>query len=96
MRIVFDLDGTLANDNHRNHLAKAGRWDEYFDACDEDLPIPHAIEVLQSLASQGETSNRDMELGAAMGQPATFIKRPSSGSKKKRSGMHSPCCGMRP
>ena len=53
MFVVFDLDGTLANDGHRKHLAEAREWDAYFDACDGDSPIPHVIEVLLSLAEEG-------------------------------------------
>ena len=53
MKVIFDLDGTLADDHHRNHLAKAGQWDEYFDACDGDTPIPHVIQVLRDLAAAG-------------------------------------------
>ena len=53
MKIIFDLDGTLANEGHRNYLAAAGKWDDYFAACDNDAPIPHAITVLQALAMAG-------------------------------------------
>ena len=53
MFIVFDLDGTLANDGHRSHLAKAGEWDAYFDACHLDAHIPHVIQVLCDLAGAG-------------------------------------------
>ena len=51
MFIVFDLDGTLANDYHRSGLV--GQWDEYFDACDGDAPIPHVIQVLADLSAAG-------------------------------------------
>lgn len=37
--IVFDIDGTLMNEVHRSHLREAGRWEEYFDACDLDTPF---------------------------------------------------------
>ena len=50
MFIVFDLDGTLADDSHRSHLAAAGEWDAHFDACDLDRPIPHVIQVLRDLS----------------------------------------------
>ena len=53
MFVVFDLDGTLANDSHRSHLAEAGKWDEYFDACDLDTPIPHVVQVFLDLDKVG-------------------------------------------
>ena len=53
MKVVFDLDGTLANCSHRQHLVEAGEWGTYFDACDQDRPIPHAIAVLKALARDG-------------------------------------------
>ena len=55
MKIIFDLDGTLANCDHRQHLAKAGEWDAFFAACDKDTPIVHTIEVLQALFRHGHS-----------------------------------------
>lgn len=57
MRIVFDLDGTLADPEHRNHILKrnwperpdAMDWDEYFHACEGDAPIEHTINVFRGL-----------------------------------------------
>ena len=51
MRIVFDLDGTLANTAHRQHfLEKEPRnWDGFFEACDKDVPIWPALETLFAL-----------------------------------------------
>lgn len=50
--VVFDLDGTLADDRHRLHLIEGGekRWDEYFARCDEDAeigPMTRLFRVLQ-------------------------------------------------
>ena len=36
MFIVFDLDGTLADESHRNHLAVAGEWNAYFEGIEDD------------------------------------------------------------
>jgi FMN phosphatase YigB (HAD superfamily) len=49
--VIFDIDGTLANGDHRLHLIQQTpkQWDAYFDLCDGDLPIPHMIEVLRVL-----------------------------------------------
>lgn len=29
--VIFDLDGTLADHNHRLHFAKDKKWDNYFE-----------------------------------------------------------------
>lgn len=55
--IVFDLDGTLALDDHRNHLLKGEtkKWDEYFDAChDDDANLP-IVRVALALHEKRET-----------------------------------------
>jgi hypothetical protein len=46
---VFDLDGTLADCTHRQHLAQAGDWDAFFAACTDDKPIVPVIELLLRL-----------------------------------------------
>ena len=55
MRLVFDLDGTLADGSHREHFITGEEkdWDAFFEACDGDKPHAHVIEVLQSLDRQG-------------------------------------------
>ena len=51
MNIVFDLDGTLADNKHREHFVtgKEKDWDAFFGACDDDAPIWPAIDVLMAL-----------------------------------------------
>ena len=48
MRIVFDLDGTLADGSHRQHFLEGDKkdWNGFFEACDKDAPIWPAIETL--------------------------------------------------
>lgn len=43
--IVFDLDGTLADVEHRRHLVSGGkrRWDQFFEACVDDPPVTGVI-----------------------------------------------------
>lgn len=59
MFVVFDLDGTLANCEHRLHHIKGDekptpeQWDAFFDACHDDEPIQHTIEVLKALKNAG-------------------------------------------
>lgn len=48
---IFDIDGTLANAEHRVHLVRDGNsdWDAFYDACVKDEPIQPVISVLKSL-----------------------------------------------
>jgi phosphoglycolate phosphatase-like HAD superfamily hydrolase len=48
---LFDLDGTLADCNHRLHHIKSSRknWDAFFAACQKDGPIPHMVELARHL-----------------------------------------------
>ena len=50
---VFDLDGTIANCQHRVHHAQARRWKAFFAACTDDTLIPHVKEVMDALAAAG-------------------------------------------
>lgn len=47
---IFDLDGTLADCEHRRYLVEQGRWDEFYLACDQDKPFDHIVKVLVALA----------------------------------------------
>ena len=50
--ILFDLDGTLANGDHRLHYIRNQTpkdWTSYFAACDRDEPIPHMVELFLAL-----------------------------------------------
>lgn len=50
---IFDLDGTLANCQHRTPILDEkyddSRWRRFYAACDKDDPIAPVIEVLESL-----------------------------------------------
>jgi len=48
--IIVDLDGTLSNCDHRRHLARKGKWDEFFKRCYEDSgqwPVIHTVNALR-------------------------------------------------
>jgi phosphoglycolate phosphatase-like HAD superfamily hydrolase len=50
MKIIFDLDNTLADMNHRIHYLTPGpdgrkRWREFHEACDLDIPITPIVET---------------------------------------------------
>lgn len=51
--VVFDIDGTLMDENHRSHLREAKRWEEYFLACDLDVPIRHIVELTHEYHEKG-------------------------------------------
>jgi len=67
--IVFDLDGTLADCEHRRHLVNgtvrdaAPNWAEFFARCVDDTPIWPVIHVLEHMYNGGEVleiwSSRD-------------------------------------
>ena len=47
--VIVDIDGVLANGDHRQHLVRAKRWDEFFDAANRDLPIAETAVLLRLL-----------------------------------------------
>lgn len=67
MFVVFDLDGTLADCEHRLHHIKGSekptpeQWDAFFAACADDKPIEHVLEILRIL----DESNHDVEIWSA-------------------------------
>lgn len=50
MKIIFDLDGTLANMEHRVHLVKDKSWTEFYKLCVYDKPIIQTIRLTQALS----------------------------------------------
>ncbi|MBX7147071.1 MAG: hypothetical protein K1X44_07170 [Alphaproteobacteria bacterium] len=49
--VIFDLDGTLANIEHRIHFiqGKKRKWRDFFAACIDDKPHEAVITILQAL-----------------------------------------------
>ena len=47
---IFDIDGTVANGDHRlHHIKKTPKdWTAYFAACAGDAPIPHVVELFRA------------------------------------------------
>jgi phosphatidate phosphatase APP1 len=50
---VFDIDGTIADCQHRIHHIEAKDWRSFFAACGSDAPIPHIIGLAQDLYRSG-------------------------------------------
>ena len=49
---IFDIDGTLANIEHRVPILDSkskDKWRRFYDACDEDDPIWPVIDVMETL-----------------------------------------------
>lgn len=44
--IVVDLDGTLCNSGHREHLARADQWDEFHALLGDDEPWPDVAQLV--------------------------------------------------
>ena len=55
MFIICDLDGTLADIEHRRHFITNGRrdWPGFFAACPDDTPISPVVETVKTLAAAG-------------------------------------------
>lgn len=54
--IICDLDGTLADVEHRVHHIRGGNgedWEAFFRACGDDLPIRNTIHLVQRLHEVG-------------------------------------------
>jgi len=51
--VIFDIDGTLADITHRVHLAKAKKFDEFFEAMDGDVHNAPIVALHQMVAAQG-------------------------------------------
>lgn len=55
MFVIFDLDGTIANIDHRTHFVRGGKrdWDSFFRACTHDRGVPHVIETFHAHVAAG-------------------------------------------
>lgn len=53
--VVCDIDGTLADGRHREHLVSGcekKQWDAYFDLCDKDSPIELVFRWVHELSKE--------------------------------------------
>lgn len=57
MFVVFDLDGTLALNEHRQHFVQreVGKkdWKSFFEACDKDMLFWQVARILEVLVATG-------------------------------------------
>lgn len=54
-KVVFDLDGTLCNVEHRmHHIAGPTKdWEAFYRACSGDTPILPVVHIAQALSATG-------------------------------------------
>lgn len=53
---LFDIDGTIADATHRLHFIenKPKNWPAFFDACVDDKPIQHVIDLAVTISRDTE------------------------------------------
>jgi hypothetical protein len=54
--VLFDIDGTIANIDHRLHYLRRENidWTEFESQCEYDLPIPATVAMLRALSQSGK------------------------------------------
>lgn len=57
MKVIFDLDGTIADISHRTHFVRGGNkeWDSFFAACVDDRPNWPVVRALEAHRDAGHT-----------------------------------------
>lgn len=55
-QVIFDLDGTLSDNRHREHLIEGEdkKWREYLAKCVEDSPVRKTISKLNEMSEEYE------------------------------------------
>ena len=63
-KLIVDLDGTLAINDHRQHFLKGGRkdWDSFFEACDKDQPNTDVIDLVNRLAEPSTSGTPPLKI----------------------------------
>ena len=65
--VICDIDGTVANNDHRQHLLQGFKtWDKFFAHLSKDLPISEVIEFVINLHDEGK------EVVFVTGRPARY------------------------
>lgn len=54
--VVFDMDGTLTNPEHRVHFLEGDKdWDSFYEACDGDAAKPEILAAMRAHIDAGHT-----------------------------------------
>lgn len=56
MIIIFDLDGTIADCEHRRPLVVAKQWREFYAACGADKPVKGIVQLMHATRAVGHTN----------------------------------------
>ena len=68
--VICDIDGTVANNDHRQHLLQGFKtWDKFFGALDKDTPIQEEINYVKQLNQNGK------EIVFITGRPERYRKK---------------------
>ena len=68
--IILDLDGTLCDCGHRQHLAAAKAWDEFHALCSFDEPFHDVLHIVNAFAA-----NEDYSIVAVTGRSEKFRQK---------------------
>mgnify|MGYP001116715663 CR=1 FL=1 len=73
---VFDIDGTLADCNHRLHYIKSTpkNWKEFFSNNKNDQPILPMIDLLMQLENNNRSEFEPNQIALATGRPERLRK----------------------
>lgn len=54
--VLFDIDGTLADNSHRQHFLTSSpkHWDEFYNKMNEDRPNVGVVDLYRTLSKSGE------------------------------------------
>lgn len=57
MKVIFDLDGTIADVRHRVHFVRDGNrdYESFFAACVDDAPYQHVVDTLNVYVDAGHS-----------------------------------------
>lgn len=69
--IIFDIDGTLADNSHRQYLLMSNKyaWKQFFDSMGEDLPNKPIFSLYQTLQE-----SKKYKMIIATGRPDNYKK----------------------
>lgn len=70
--VVVDLDGTLADCSHRDHLARLRLWDDFHRGLHLDVPRPDVAKFLALLSSTRKLKPYSNGVIALTGRPADY------------------------
>ena len=65
--VICDIDGTIADNNHRQHFLEGKKdWEAFFSSADQDKPIKNIIQEIISL------QKKDHEIIFVSGRPSLY------------------------